>query len=639
MKVFEKGTNRLAEAQIWVDNCPLPCDEYGEFVADDGASCCFVPVELNQRPKVFMVFSGTTNKVQHDVYVDGVLRAWKINQTTVVKKKTYKGDIDKFRFRYDKEVKESEIFTTALPDDLDIVEGEAQIFGVIEVRTYVVRRFEDTHEIDKSETYHEHVEDGNEEVETAGYAKIPPSMRLTHERNNAFMNRRTAREKLHQCNDARPGKRPWTVFRFYYRTLQSIRDAGLHETFSQDHQVKAVPRELVMEQVPALKVDDVPPETPGKPPKGAGKAKPGPKPKKDDKAELDPEATPTKPPAPNMQDKSRPSVPPPEAPSKKVSSPDPTDEPLNTANHDHSHDSGKSASSALPTREKPAPDTENAQLRKENDADDEMDGIESTNPAPSPAPAPVKAIDEKEKATKTNGVEPQSAQVLKPMPFDDLESEDEDAEASTTADPKTPVKENNKVEDETNKKTPVAHISKADADAAAIKELADLEDSVMQDAFTPQEPITPKKLFKDPAPIDTTLTSSAPQPSPSKRHASAEPPSTATSKRNKLQLFPPPSTPTLPNSRHSRSPSPPSSDSLEQKIAHIKKIRDEKRKEREAAEKKHEPLEQKLKVLAERKRELEKLEREVEMEERAIQEANRKAEESKRRIRELEEGV
>ncbi|KAF2474981.1 uncharacterized protein BDR25DRAFT_340611 [Lindgomyces ingoldianus] len=258
MKVHEKGSDRKAEVEFWVLGGVSPCDEYGEHIAGDGAICCFVPVEANQRIKLYTHFAGTTMKLQHDVLVDGILRQTKIDKSTSVKKKNYHSDITKFRFQYDKEVKETEIMATKIDSNVNLVEGEEEIFGMIEVRISVLRRFGQEYSLRDIALYPDDPEDGHEETEEAGYTKIAPQFRITHDKNVPFMNRRSAREKFKQCKDQRPGKEPWAVFRYYYRTLQSILDANLHVSTSEETNVKGETRALDIEEVPLLKIGDTP---------------------------------------------------------------------------------------------------------------------------------------------------------------------------------------------------------------------------------------------------------------------------------------------------------------------------------------------------------------------------------------------
>jgi hypothetical protein len=46
-------------------------------VAEDGAICCFVPVNLGQELSVVTHFIGKTTYIAQDVLIDGVLRNFK----------------------------------------------------------------------------------------------------------------------------------------------------------------------------------------------------------------------------------------------------------------------------------------------------------------------------------------------------------------------------------------------------------------------------------------------------------------------------------------------------------------------------------------------------------------------------------
>jgi hypothetical protein len=62
MKVTEKGTNRVAEAHIYVEEQFQALKEYGEYMdPTDKAICSYVPVEVGDKIKIRGRFNGTVS--------------------------------------------------------------------------------------------------------------------------------------------------------------------------------------------------------------------------------------------------------------------------------------------------------------------------------------------------------------------------------------------------------------------------------------------------------------------------------------------------------------------------------------------------------------------------------------------------
>jgi hypothetical protein len=63
MKVTEKGTNRVAEAHIYVGGQVQALEEYGEYIdLSDKAICSYVPVEEGHKIKIGGRFNGTVSQ-------------------------------------------------------------------------------------------------------------------------------------------------------------------------------------------------------------------------------------------------------------------------------------------------------------------------------------------------------------------------------------------------------------------------------------------------------------------------------------------------------------------------------------------------------------------------------------------------
>jgi hypothetical protein len=75
MKFVEKGTDRRAEAHIYVEGRVKELQEYAEYIDPvDKAIGCYIPVEEGHKVKIGGRFSGTTLIVAFDAVVDSVHR-------------------------------------------------------------------------------------------------------------------------------------------------------------------------------------------------------------------------------------------------------------------------------------------------------------------------------------------------------------------------------------------------------------------------------------------------------------------------------------------------------------------------------------------------------------------------------------
>ncbi|KAH7401836.1 hypothetical protein DE146DRAFT_631127 [Phaeosphaeria sp. MPI-PUGE-AT-0046c] len=259
MRVIEKGTDRTAVVNINVDGRVKPLEEYGEYVdPDDKAICCYVPVEVKQKIKFSGKFSGTTQVIWYDAVIDGVHRkASSYSAKTISHQKNKKLDTEKFMY----------MTTTTDPIETDMIVGEmstgvvitpgemTETIGTIELRIYITRQPSVTYTPRGIEKY-DSLGNGDDEVQRAEFKAIPPTLQMTFEEDATPMEHAKINREQRKLDDERPGKEPWAIFRFHYRTMESIDERNLKLSFDPFAKRKdqPEPRVLDLEPVPPLPV-------------------------------------------------------------------------------------------------------------------------------------------------------------------------------------------------------------------------------------------------------------------------------------------------------------------------------------------------------------------------------------------------
>ncbi|KAF2105260.1 hypothetical protein BDV96DRAFT_655798 [Lophiotrema nucula] len=234
MKVVEKDTDRKAEVHLWAQGDDKALDEYGEDFDEDGALVCYVPVEIGQRIRVTGRYLGTTQTVQSDIYVDGVCRRSKNTSGKSATRRSEKLDCINWLVKTESGVVETECEVTALPDDKTKEDVErCPHVGTIEVRLYVLRQFgeERALQLPEQTCFYFDKEDDEYMAPDEGSAKIPAQTYLRFEKNSTILDKNQANRYLKHARSKRPGKQEWAVFRFHYRSKESILEKNLSLTF------------------------------------------------------------------------------------------------------------------------------------------------------------------------------------------------------------------------------------------------------------------------------------------------------------------------------------------------------------------------------------------------------------------------
>jgi hypothetical protein len=94
-----------------------------------------------------------------------------------------------------------------------------ETIGTLELRLYITRQLDVTHSLSSVERYYD--TSGNHESEeplATNYKLLPPTYRMTFERNSAPLDNVNANREKRRMDATRPGTEPWAIFRFHYRS-------------------------------------------------------------------------------------------------------------------------------------------------------------------------------------------------------------------------------------------------------------------------------------------------------------------------------------------------------------------------------------------------------------------------------------
>ncbi|KAF1929510.1 uncharacterized protein M421DRAFT_3981 [Didymella exigua CBS 183.55] len=264
MKVIEKGTDRTAFAHITVEGRVNPLEEYGQYIdVRDKAICCYVAVEEGQKLRIKGSFSGLTLIVAYDCLVDGVCR--KANSyagKSVQVQKSKKLDIESFLYQMPDGVIDTEILVVPYTGKTDLNKEAPETVGTIELRVYITRQFDVEHEIDDGCTYDKIKEAVGSDIQIANYKDVPPQYHIAFKKNCCILEGRKGSAEKKKVHAKRPGKEPWAIFRFHYRTKKSIEANNMDMTFD------AADTAPAKQKAHTLELDSVPPLLIGSKPAG-----------------------------------------------------------------------------------------------------------------------------------------------------------------------------------------------------------------------------------------------------------------------------------------------------------------------------------------------------------------------------------
>ncbi|KZM20962.1 uncharacterized protein EKO05_0008450 [Ascochyta rabiei] len=262
MKVAETGTDRTASAHIYVDGRVKPLEEYGQYIdARDNAVCCYVAVEEGQKIKVDGRFSGVTLAVSYDFLVDGVCRKAHIYASKSVQlQKSKKLEFEKFLYQTPDGVIDTDILVSPHSEPVTHSKDAPETIGTMDLRVYITRQLGIEHDINDIHKYDEIKDNANIGARVASYKDVAPQFHMTFEKNCSTLDGAKGNRERRKVYAKRPGTEPWAIFRFHYRSKESILGSDMKLTFCADDKnlAKAEPHALEFELVPELPLGSKP---------------------------------------------------------------------------------------------------------------------------------------------------------------------------------------------------------------------------------------------------------------------------------------------------------------------------------------------------------------------------------------------
>lgn len=93
-----------------------------------------------------------------------------------------------------------------------------ETIGTIELRVYVTRQLDVEHVIDDACAYDRVKEDSDPSSVVATYKDVPPQYQMSFEKDCPPLETSKGKREMKKVRGKRPGKEPWAIFRFHYRT-------------------------------------------------------------------------------------------------------------------------------------------------------------------------------------------------------------------------------------------------------------------------------------------------------------------------------------------------------------------------------------------------------------------------------------
>ena len=150
--------------------------------------------------------------------VDGVCRKANsyVGKSVQVQKK--KLDFETFLYQTLDGVIDTEMSVTPYSGPTTLNKEAVETVGTIELRVYITRQFNVEHEIDDAYKYDKVKKDADTSNRIATYKDAPPQFEMTFEKNCSKLDGSKGNREKRKVYAKRPGKEPWAIFRFHYRT-------------------------------------------------------------------------------------------------------------------------------------------------------------------------------------------------------------------------------------------------------------------------------------------------------------------------------------------------------------------------------------------------------------------------------------
>jgi hypothetical protein len=185
-------------------------------------------------------------------------------------RKHLKFDFDTFLYQSDDAVLDTSMRVAKIDKTVETCRDGPEIVGSLELHLHVTRQLSIEHDLSNIRRYSEVDCSTDETVKNTGSAKIDPQFVMEFEKNCAALERRKLIQEQKRTESKRPGRGPWVVFRYYYRSKrkitilfkktiltlgsESIVDQKMEMTYDPTIKSKSAPppRLLEMEPVPDL---------------------------------------------------------------------------------------------------------------------------------------------------------------------------------------------------------------------------------------------------------------------------------------------------------------------------------------------------------------------------------------------------
>ncbi|KAF3034680.1 hypothetical protein E8E12_004042 [Didymella heteroderae] len=248
MKVLEKGTDRSAFVHIYVKGHVNPLNEYGQYIdAHDKAVCCYVAVEEGHEIKIDGRFNGVTLTVGYDCLVDGVCRkAHSYAGKSVQLQKHKKLDVETFLCQTSDGVIDTQMSVVPYTGTTNLSKEAPETIGTVVTAC----------------TYDNVKEDSEPSALVANFKDVAPQFQMAFEKNCSILEVGKNKREKKKVHAKRPGTEPWAIFRFHYRTKDSIEANKMQMSFDATEKAPA------KQEAHPLELDSVPPLVLGTKPAG-----------------------------------------------------------------------------------------------------------------------------------------------------------------------------------------------------------------------------------------------------------------------------------------------------------------------------------------------------------------------------------
>jgi hypothetical protein len=154
--------------------------------------------------------------------VDGIYRktgSFASKSKAVSKHNNRAFDCDKFLFQTENGVIDTVMMVASASAINTSQEDLRESIGTVELRVYLVRLFGEEHSVGHVQTYNDLKGPvGNDRKKMATYKTIAPDCRMTFDENCVALTQTNATKNKKKMDMPRPGKMPWAIFRFHYRS-------------------------------------------------------------------------------------------------------------------------------------------------------------------------------------------------------------------------------------------------------------------------------------------------------------------------------------------------------------------------------------------------------------------------------------